>query len=90
MLKVCEAGGSASIELSHAAINISQSLKSSTGGVELGAFENIFYTCIMILTLFWGVHTLVEQSILSCVVEKDCYRTMQNVKKAKKKTKPKT
>lgn len=86
MLKVREAGGSSSIELSHAGINISQSLKSSMGGVEFGAYENIFYTCIMILTLCWGTHTLVEQSILSCVVEKDCCHTMQNVRKAKKKT----
>lgn len=84
MLKVCEAGGSASIELSHAGINISQSLKSSMGGVGLGAFENIFYVCIMILTLFCGVRTLVEQCILGCVVEKDCCHTMQNVRKAKK------
>lgn len=57
------------------------------GGVELGAFENIFYICIMILTLFWGVHTLVEQSILGCVVEKDCCHTMRNVRKAKKQNK---
>lgn len=35
----------------------------------------------MILTLFWGVHTLVEQS---CVVEKDCFHTMQHVKKTNK------
>lgn len=86
MLKVCEAGGSASIELSHAGINISQSLKSSKGGVEFGAFENIFYICIMILTLFWGMHTLVEQSILGCVVEKDFCHTMQSVRKTKKKS----
>lgn len=89
MLKVCEAGGSASIELSHDGINISQSLKSSTGRVELGAFENIFYICIMILTWFWAVHTLVGQSILGCVVEKYCCHTMQNVKKKQQQQKKK-